>query len=103
MSGHRRTIRRRDHDYTSGAIYLVTVCTHERVPLFGEVVNGVVRLSAAGQYAHDCWMAIPAHFRRVSLDAFVVMPDHVHGIIGIADDATRATHASPLIRRMDRP
>ena len=101
MPGHRQSIRRRDHDYRSSAIYLITVCTHERAPLLGDLRNGIVHLSPFGQCVHDCWSAIPEHFPHVSLDAFVVMPDHIHGIIvmtSASDTRTppRATHASPL-------
>jgi REP element-mobilizing transposase RayT len=96
MPGHRQTIRHPDHDYTSAATYLVTVCTHDRAPILGAIVDGHVQLSAAGQHAHDCWSAIPEHFAHVSLDEFVIMPDHVHGIVCMDAAPERATHASPL-------
>jgi REP element-mobilizing transposase RayT len=68
--------------------------------LFGDIVDIEMRLNSLGEIAVECWMAIPIHFGNVELDAFVVMPNHVHGIIVIFDvgatHAVRATHASPL-------
>jgi len=71
-------------DYSSNAAYFVTICIDGRAHLFGEVVNGEMVLTPLGQAAHACWRAIPEHFPFVVLDAFVVMPNHVHGIIVIA-------------------
>ena len=82
----RRSIRLRGYDYRSGGAYFITICTHKRTCLFGKVVFGEMRLCATGRVARKCWMAIPKHFPRAKLDAFVIMPDHVHGIIWINDD-----------------
>ena len=78
-------------DYSSNAAYFVTICTADRVHYFGKIVEGRMVLSALGQVAADCWADIPAHFPFVVLDAFVAMPNHVHGIVvinkpGGADD-----------------
>jgi REP element-mobilizing transposase RayT len=78
----------------------VTICTHDRVCLFGEVVDGEMRLNDLGEIVRECWLAIPDHFPNTALDAFVIMPNHVHGIIwivnAVTDDIVGATHASPL-------
>jgi len=93
----RRSIRLKGYDYTRPGAYFVTVCTHRREMLFGEVVNGVMQLNAFGEIVWKCWDEIPTHFPNVELDAFIVMPNHVHGIIVIvADGMVGATHASPL-------
>ena len=63
--------------------HFVTICTRERECLFGHVVNGEMRLNDAGEIARRCWADIPVHFPLVELDAFVIMPNHVHGIIVI--------------------
>jgi putative transposase len=68
-------------DYGRNAAYFITICTHNHVHAFGEVVDGVVNLTPLGQAAWDCWYAIPEHFPFVLLDAFVAMPNHVHGIV----------------------
>jgi len=59
----------------------VTICTKNRAQTFGTVVAGSVRLSLEGRIAQDLWFAIPRHFLNVRLDVFVVMPDHIHGIL----------------------
>jgi putative transposase len=68
-------------DYSSNAAYFLTVCTAKRQHYFGEIINGQMQLSDIGQQAHECWLDIPKHFQFVSLDAFIVMPNHTHGII----------------------
>jgi len=70
-------------DYSSNAAYFITICTANRAHDFGEIVNGEMNLSALGQSAWDCWNEIPAHFPFVELGAFVVMPNHAHGIVVI--------------------
>ncbi len=80
---HRRSIRLKGHDYSQPGAYFVTICTRDRASLFGHVVNGEMRLNEPGEIAWRCWEDIPDHFPLVQLDAFVVMPNHVHGIIVI--------------------
>lgn len=82
---HRRSIRLRGYDYRQVGAYYVTVCTHERVHLFGQVTDGAMRNSPMGDIVQRCWYAIPEHMPMVVCDAFVVMPDHVHGIVVITD------------------
>src|SRR6266542_4906900 len=75
----RRSIRLCEYDYRRDGAYFITICTHDRAPIFGSIVNASVRLSDSGKWARDCWWAIPRHFPQVFLDRFVIMPDHVHG------------------------
>ena len=84
----RRSVRLQNVDYRRPGAYVVTICTHERAPLFGSVVNNRMRLSPAGEIVRQCWLTIPKHFPNVVLDEFVVMPDHMHGIIVIKPDAS---------------
>jgi putative transposase len=70
-------------DYGANAAYFVTICTAERTHDFGTITNGKMDLSLLGQSARDCWNEIPLHFPCVELDEFVVMPNHVHGIVVI--------------------
>lgn len=90
MTHRRRSIRLKDYDYAQNGAYFVTLCAHERRHLFGEVVNGDVALNEWGRIVQSCWDEIPAHYPMVELDAFVVMPNHVHGVIVIANDDVRA-------------
>lgn len=78
---HRRSIRLAGYDYGAAGAYFVTVCTHGRSPLFGGVVDGRTRVTEAGRFVWSAWLPLPLHHRHVCLDAFVVMPDHVHGIV----------------------
>jgi len=78
---HRRSIRLQGYDYSQPGIYFITLCRQNRECLFGEILNGEMRLNEFGKIAHQCWLEIPQHFPHVQLDEFVVMPDHIHGII----------------------
>ena len=92
---HRRSIRLKDYDYSQSGAYFVTICLHnEKQHLFGEIADGEMQLSSYGRIIQECWDAIPMHFPTVELDAFVIMPNHLHGIILIVNDGT--THASPV-------
>ncbi|GIV52421.1 MAG: hypothetical protein KatS3mg038_2942 [Candidatus Kapaibacterium sp.] len=90
---HRRSIRLKGYDYTQPGAYFVTIVTKDRVCLFGQVVEGQMRLNAVGHIAQQCWTDIPNHFPHVELDAFIIMPNHVHGILVITDVGAR--HAVP--------
>ncbi len=68
-------------DYGSNGMYFITICTKNREHYFGEIANGQMILSEIGLLANKYWNEIPEHFPFVILDAFVVMPNHVHGII----------------------
>jgi putative transposase len=68
-------------DYGSNGEYFITICTAKRRHYFGEIINGIMHLSEQGKKAYQYWMEIPEHFSFVSLDDFVVMPNHTHGII----------------------
>jgi putative transposase len=74
-------------DYRNDASYFVTICTAGREHYFGEIVEMAskqeMHLSKLGQIAHQNWVEIPEHFSFIKLDAFVVMPNHVHGILVI--------------------
>jgi REP element-mobilizing transposase RayT len=86
---HRRSIRLKGYDYTALGAYFVTICTQDRVHMFGEVVDGDMRLNPYGRVVDTYWSRVPRHFPHVTLDAWVVMPNHVHGIIVINDAPSR--------------
>ncbi len=68
-------------DYSRNAAYFITICCKDRQRYFGIITNGNMQLSAIGSIAAKFWYDIPQHFHYVKLDAFIVMPDHIHGII----------------------
>lgn len=80
---HRHSIRLQGYDYTQEGAYYVTIVTWQRDFLFGEIVDGEMILNERGNIADECWREIPGHFPHVELGAYVVMPNHVHGIIVI--------------------
>ncbi|HTE83554.1 MAG TPA: hypothetical protein VK821_02380 [Dehalococcoidia bacterium] len=81
---HRRSIRLKGHDYAQSGADFVTICTEHRDCLFGEVVDGAMRLNPYGEATAACWHSIPDHFPGVELDEFVIMPNHIHGVVLIA-------------------
>ena len=83
---HRRSIRLKDYDYSQEGAYYVTIVTLQRVFLFGEIVNKEMYLSAYGEIVQKWWEEIPVHFSNVETGAFVIMPNHVHGIIYIFEE-----------------
>jgi putative transposase len=80
---HRRSMRLKGYNYALPGAYSVTICTRDRECLMGHVVNGGMWLNDAGEIARRCWEDIPHHFPRAVLDAGIIMPNHIHGIIVI--------------------
>lgn len=93
---HRRSIRLRGYDYTQPGAYFITVCTYAHIHLFGEVVEGQVHLNACGRIVAGRWRALPRHGARVRLGAFVVMPNHIHGILIINPPRPAPASSEPM-------
>ena len=91
----RRSIRLPHYDYAQNGAYFVTVCTHKFQCMFGQIVDAQMELNKYGKIVTEYWNEIPRHFPHVELDAFVVMPNHMHGII-VIHNRVGATHGSPL-------
>ena len=98
------------YDYRQPGAYFVTICTREKRPHFGRVAGDRVQLSAAGRIAWACWQSIPDRFPHAIPDAFVAMPDHVHGILVITempqtrrDTACRVLHSDRAPSSVDTP
>ena len=87
---HRRSIRLQNYDYSQAGAYFVTICVQERVCLFGDVVDGAMQVGNIGRIISVCWAEISDHFPTVDLDAFVIMPNHVHGIIVLRNNVASA-------------
>ena len=83
---HRRSIRLKGYDYSQEGAYYVTIVTWRRDFLFGEIVNQEMMLSQYGEIVQKWWQEIPVHFSNVETGAFVIMPNHVHGIIYIFEE-----------------
>jgi len=78
---HRRSIRLKGYDYSQAGAYFVTICTQNRACLFGEVVDGEMRINEAGRMVQSVLDEMPTFYPGVEIDAFVVMPNHVHVIV----------------------
>ena len=78
---NRKSIRLQLFDYSSSGLYYVTIMTYHRKHLFGKILNEKMIHNEAGFAAIDFWRSIPKHFQNVTLHEFVVMPNHIHGII----------------------
>ena len=93
-----RPRRLREYDYAQDGAYSVTVCTDWRTHLFGRVTDGRMELNAVGRIVEKVWHELPEHYPHVELDAFVVMPDHVHGIVVfVGGDSEAGSDSGPTL------
>lgn len=98
---HRRSIRLQGYDYSQNGAYFITLCTHNRECLFGQIQNGQMILNEYGKMVEQCWNNLSNHYDNIELDAYVIMPNHFHGIILITDnvdnvDNVRAIHVGAI-------
>ena len=104
---HRRSIRLQDYDYTQAGAYFVTTCTFQRAHLFGTVIDGTMLLNDTGVLVQHEWAQTAMLRDYVELDAFVVMPNHFHGIIVITEDLQgmrpHAPTTDPARRQFAKP
>ncbi len=91
----RRSLRLPAYDYAQAGAYFITICTRNRERVLGEVVDGRMRPNEFGDLAGHTWEGLPRHYPGVRLDAWVVMPNHLHGIL-MLDDA-----GSERVQRVD--
>jgi putative transposase len=80
---HRRSIRLKGYDYSQAGLYFITICTQDKLHLFGEITNDEMILNDAGITIEKWWNKLKNKFPNIELDEFVVMPNHFHGIIQI--------------------
>ena len=81
----RKTIRLNGFDYTTAGIYFITICTQNRECIFGNVENGIFIPNQVGIMIEQHWRKIEQEFKNIKLDEYVIMPNHLHGIICIVD------------------
>ncbi|MEK7431765.1 MAG: transposase [Cyanobacteriota bacterium] len=93
---HRKSMRLKGYDYSSNGGYFVTLVSKNRQDFFGKIINGEMNLSEIGQIAYDNWKNISEHFKNVEIDEFVIMPNHLHGIIVINSDNAGTFHETSL-------
>ena len=103
---HRKSIRLKEYDYSQAGGYFITIVSLRRESIFGELENGEMRINALGNIIQECWYEIPAHFPNLDDDLFVIMPNHLHGILIIHDDPGRGTiyrAPTPTIEQFGKP
>lgn len=82
---HRRSIRLKGYDYAQAGLYFITMCCQDRICRFGKVVEGKMILNEFGKIAHHEWLKTPEIRNNVTLEEFVVMPNHFHAIVRMLD------------------
>ncbi|MEJ5285000.1 MAG: transposase [Brevinematales bacterium] len=93
MKERRKLYRLKSHDYSSAGIYFVTLCTKTKGNILGNIDNGKMILNEYGKIANKYWLGIPKHYENVDIDAYMVMPDHIHGLIVIYEPASSSVRA----------
>ena len=101
---NRHSIRLKEYDYASPGAYFVTVVTQNHLCILGKVISGVMQTNTLGRIAQECWQEIPVHFLDIEIEPFVIMPNHIHGIITIHENVIRGTiYRAPATEKYGRP
>src|SRR5258708_16279383 len=95
---HRRSIRLPEFNYSNAGAYFVTICIHERRPLLSNIIDGKTHHTPAGEMVEAEWNALSDTIAGLTTDAFVVMPNHVHGIIWFNGGARPLASLPPSVR-----
>jgi putative transposase len=93
----RKSPRLKDYDYSQEGAYFITICTHHRRHLFGSITGEQMNLSPLGKLAEWHWYDLPNHFAHLTLDEFIVMPNHIHGVLFIAENPIKGDTQSDSI------
>jgi putative transposase len=94
---HRRSIRLKGHDYSLTGTYFITICTHQREQIFGVIENGVMQLNEFGHIVAKHWQWLSIQYPYVTLGEWVVMPNHMHGILVVTDTGRGGSRTAPTI------
>ncbi len=100
---HRRSIRLKGYDYLRAGAYFITLCVRSQLRLFGHIDRERMTLNDAGRMIGNVWESIPRYYPGIDIDAFVIMPDHVHGIVILGDivETASSVRAAPRGRPSD--
>ena len=96
----RKRLRLKEFDYSTAGYYFVTICTKDKKHWFGRVENEDMKLSSIGKIAKECWKEIPQHFKNVELGVYIIMPNHIHGILVVRSGIVRDAHVRPVRDKM---
>ena len=100
---HRRSLRLPSFDYTQPGAYYITICTYQRQCWFGDVVNGEMRCNRLGDIVYTFWQRLPHRFHHIKVDAFVVMPNHLHGILMITEHGKKSIQLDTPVEKFGKP
>ncbi|MFH1175136.1 MAG: transposase [bacterium] len=92
----RKSIRLNNYDYSQPGYYFITICVEKRISILGKIENKTIQLTNFGEIVKRYWQEIPLNFPNIALDKFVIMPNHIHGIL-IIDSPVGAIHELPLL------
>jgi len=101
----RKSIRLKEYDYSLPGEYFVTLCTHNHESTLGKIMNGVMQLNEFGKIVEEEWLRTPEVRPGIELDVFVIMPNHIHGIVVIKEETpipNVATHSCASLQRKPR-
>ena len=96
VSPHRKQLRLRGYDYAFPGVYFVTICSAGKRPVFASTSGESIVLSLAGEIVRSEWIALPERFARLVLDEFVIMPNHLHGVLAFVGHAGGASPSPTL-------
>ncbi len=95
---HRQSIRLNGYDYLTSGAYFITICTHDRECLFGDIVNETMGFNTVGDIARSHWQQLSQHHSNIIIDESVVMPNHLHGMIILESSMGSKKSISEIIR-----
>lgn len=93
---HRSSVRLKEYDYSLNGLYFITVCAQDKKCLFGKITDGTMRLNDAGKIVEHTWFDLPNHNTNINLLEFIIMPNHIHGIIQLVGAGSKPAQATPL-------
>lgn len=96
---HRRSVRLCGYDYSRAGAYFLTLCIHEKYPMLGSIHNGIMNANEYGKITEGSWYWLAHQYPYVKLDAFVIMPNHIHGILWI-NDPKGGSRSAPTVKRL---
>jgi putative transposase len=100
---NRKSIRLHKYDYTSPGMYFVTICTHNKKCFFGDIIDGEIKLNKLGEFVQHEWIKTEKLRPNITLDKYVVMPNHFHGILHIGSARTGTARRAPTIEQYGKP
>jgi REP element-mobilizing transposase RayT len=98
---HRKSIRLREYDYSQGGAYFITILSKNHQCIFGEILDGKIRLNKLGEIIQEQWLMLPDRYEEIELDNFIIMPNHIHGIIIIVGAIHELPIQNKIIEKMD--